>query len=109
MEQTKLYHSTIYRADSPKGDCSLEYPCDSLEELRDMIARSEAKAQKQGYPPQEWLIVQQKTNTIYKDGRFRSRSTKEEVIAVYGTDGIVRFEDGTEWAAVKIEANTQNL
>ena len=103
MEQTRLYNSTIYRADSPKGDCSLDHPCETLEELRDMIAQDEARAQKQGYPPQEWLVVRKETNTIYKDGRFHFRSTKEEVIATYGTDGVVRFEDGTEWAAVKSE------
>ena len=103
MEQTRLYTSTIYRADSPKGDCSLDHPCESLEELRGMIARAEVRAQAQGYPANEWLIVRVQTNSVYKDSRFSFRSTKEEAIATYGTDGVVRFEDGTEWAAVKSE------
>lgn len=103
MEQTKCYHSTIYRADSPQGDCSLDHPCETLEELRGMIARDEAGAQRQGYPANEWLIVRKDTNTIFKDGRFSFRSTKEEAIATYGTDGVVRFVDGTEWAALYAE------
>jgi len=97
MEQNRLYTSTMYKAVSPKDDCGLESPRDTLGELVDMISRLESRAQEQGYPPQEWLIVRVRTNTIFDGGRFHYRSTIEEAVALYGKDGKLRYLNGEEW------------
>ncbi len=100
MEKSELYTSTYYRAASPNDGCGLESPRDTLAELVDMISLAEARAQVQGFPPNEWLVVQVRVNTIRKDGRFSYRSTVEEAIAVYGKDGKLRHLDGTEWGKI---------
>lgn len=100
MEKNELYTSTYYRAASPKDDCGLESPRDTLAELVDMISYAEARAQVQGFPPQEWLVVQVRVNTIRKDGRFHYRNTTEEAIGIYGKDGKLRHLDGTEWGRI---------
>lgn len=100
MEQNRLYASTAFRAVSPKDDCGLGHTCDTLAELAEMISDSETRAQEQGYPASEWLVVKVRVNTIFKDDRFSYRSTIEEAIAVYGKDGKLRHLDGTEWGRV---------
>lgn len=100
MEQNRLFHGVCFKAVSPKDDCGLESPRETLAELVDMICRSEAHAQEQGYPPNEWLVVRVVTNSIFKDGRFHYRSSIEEAIGIYGKDGKLRHLDGTEWGRI---------
>lgn len=100
MEQNRLYASTAFQAVSPKDDCGLGHTCGTLAELVEMISDSEARAQEQGFPASEWLVVTIRVNTIFKDDRFSYRSTIEEAIGVYGKDGKLRHLDGTDWGRI---------
>lgn len=100
MELSKLVTSQWYTVSNMDDTAGLMlYRNDTIESIKEQIDESEKKAIEQGYSPTEWLIVLNKTNTIFKtdmngnDKRFHYRSTTQEAIGIY-ENGTITFFDG---------------
>ena len=102
MEKTKLYTSQWYMVRSMDDHHGLAiHETNSLKQTKAQIDAAEQKVIERGYEPNKWLIVLNRSNTIYKtdmngnDRRFHYRSTTQEAIGIYD-DGIITFFDGRE-------------
>ena len=102
MEQSILATNQWYTVSNMDDTAGLIlYRNDTLDSIKEQIDDAEKKAIEQGYSPTKWLIVLNKTNTIFKtdmndnDRRFHYRSTTQEAIGIYD-NGTVTFFDGRE-------------
>lgn len=76
--------SKWYRADHLRGSSSLYDTAESLKGIKEIIDRSNTRAEELGYRKECWLIVCVETSTTYgDDGMFLRRERTETAVQVY--------------------------
>lgn len=80
----KRYESDCYKARAIRGGSYLAKEGGSLEEIRDIIDRSNQRAVSLGYKAESWIIVHNEWYSWYDDnGMFIKSETIEQAIEVY--------------------------
>lgn len=80
----KMYESDCYKARAIRGGSYLAKDANTLEEMRDIIDRSNQRAESLGYKLESWIIVHNKWYAWYDDnGMFVRSETLEQAMEIY--------------------------